>query len=44
MKKVLKAGSNWNNTDQVGVFYLNSNNTSSNTNTNIGSHLKMFKN
>lgn len=29
-------GGNWNNTSNAGVFYVNLNNTRSNTNTNIG--------
>ena len=32
-------GGNWNNTTNAGAFYVNLNNTASNTNTNIGASL-----
>ena len=37
-KSVAKFGGNWNNGSLVGPFYLNVNNASSNSNTNIGAH------
>ena len=36
---VLNVGGNWNNGSNCGLFYFNANNTSSNTNSNIGSRL-----
>ena len=36
---VLNVGGNWNNGSNCGFFYFNANNTSSNTNSNIGSRL-----
>ena len=38
--RVAKSSANRNNTSKAGVFVRNLNNTSSNRNTNIGSHLK----
>ena len=40
---VLLLGSNANNSVTAGVFYVNSNNSSSNANSNIGSHLCLLK-
>ena len=37
--RVLNVGGNWNNTSNAGLFYFNGNNSSSNTNTNIGARL-----
>lgn len=37
--QVLLVGSNANNSVKAGVFYVNSNNSSSNAHSNIGSHL-----
>ena len=34
---VLNVGGNWNNTTNAGLFYFNANNTTSTSNTNIGS-------
>ena len=36
---ITQLGSNWNNSSNSGSFYWNVNNTSSNRNRNIGSHL-----
>lgn len=40
---VANAGGNWNNTCNTGAFHLNVNNSPSNANTNIGSHLMSLK-
>lgn len=40
-RRSLLSSGNWNNTDNAGVDYLNSNNVSTNTNRNIGSHLEL---
>lgn len=37
---VTKFGSNWSNASNTGTFHLNVNNTSSNANANITTHLK----
>ena len=39
LEKACQLGSNWNNGSNAGLFYFNLNNDSSNTNSNIGSHL-----
>lgn len=36
---VLNVGGNYNQNQNNGAFYLNGNNTASNANTNIGSHI-----
>jgi len=38
---ILQAGGNWNNEDQAGLCYLNSNNDASKSNQNIGSRLEL---
>lgn len=38
----LLAGGNWNNAGKAGVGYLNANNTASNVNSNIGTHLELM--
>lgn len=40
-KGCLLAGGNWNNAGNAGPSYLNSNNTLSNVNANIGTHLEL---
>ena len=35
---------NWNNGSNTGAFHLNVNNSTSNANTNIGTHLMYFNN
>ena len=37
--RVLHVGGNWNNGGNAGLFYFNANNTSSNTNSNVGARL-----
>ena len=39
---VLLVGSNWNNGTKAGVSYRHSNNSSSNVNPNIGTHLEIM--
>lgn len=41
---VTKFGSNWSNSSNAGTFYLNVNNSTSNSNSNISSHLLFSKN
>lgn len=41
ISSVLLAGSNWNNAGNAGVSYLNSNNTVTNANPNIGAQLEL---
>lgn len=36
-------GSNWTNADNAGTFYLNVNNSTSNSNANLSTHLKFWK-
>jgi len=36
------AGGNWNNGSNTGAFHLNVNNSTSNSNANIGSHLMIL--
>ena len=40
--RLAHTGGNRNNGSNTGAFYLNVNNSASNTNTNIGSHLKFY--
>ena len=40
--RVLHVGGNWNNGGNAGLFYFNANNTSSNTNSNVGARLLVF--
>jgi hypothetical protein len=40
--QVAKLSGNANNSSKAGAFYLNANNTSSNLNQNIASHLSLF--
>ena len=40
--RVLHVGGNWNNGSNAGLFYFNANNTSSNTNSNVGTRLLVF--
>ena len=40
--RVLFVGGNWNNGGNAGLFYFNANNTSSNTNSNVGARLLVF--
>ncbi|WP_418375730.1 hypothetical protein [Agathobaculum sp.] len=35
-------GGNWNNGGNAGLFYFNANNTSLNTNSNVGARLLVF--
>jgi hypothetical protein len=37
----LQAGSNWNNSDEAGLSYRNSNNVATNSNRNIGTQLEL---
>lgn len=39
---VAKFSGKWNNASKCGTFYWNLNNTASNSNTNIGAHLKFL--
>ncbi len=39
--RCLLAGSNWNNAGNAGPRYLNANNTVSNVNSNIGTHVEL---
>ena len=39
--RVVKLGSNANNAENTGAFYINTNNTASNNNVNIGSQLAL---
>ena len=41
--RFLLSGGNWNNAGKAGVGYLNANNTASNVNSNIGTHLELRK-
>ena len=40
--RVLFVGGNWNNGGNAGLFYFNANNTSSNSNSNVGARLLVF--
>ena len=40
--RVLHVGGNWNNGGNAGLFYFNANNSSSNTNSNVGARLLVF--
>lgn len=40
--RVLHVGGNWNNGGNAGLFYFNANNTSSNSNSNVGARLLVF--
>lgn len=40
--QVLMVGGNWNNGSNAGLFYFNANNSSSNSNGNIGARLLVF--
>ncbi len=40
--RVLFVGGNWNNGGNAGLFYFNANNSSSNTNSNVGARLLVF--
>lgn len=40
--RVLNVGGNWNNAGKAGLFYFNANNTSSNTNSNLGARPLVF--
>lgn len=40
--RVLHVGGNWNNSGNAGLFYFNANNTSSNSNSNVGARLLVF--
>ena len=42
MKNVVLVSGNANNNVKAGVFYVNSNNTSSNANSNISARLSLF--
>lgn len=39
MHCVLNVGGNWNNRSNAGLFYFNGNNSTSNSNSNIGAHM-----
>jgi len=39
---VLHVGGNWNNGSKAGLFYFNANNSSSNSNSNIGARLLVY--
>ena len=39
MHCVLNVGGNWNNRSNAGLFYFNGNNSTSNSNSNIGAHI-----
>ena len=40
--RVLRVGGNWNNGGNAGLFYFNANNSSSDTNSNVGARLLVF--
>ena len=40
--RVLHVGGNWNNVGNAGIFYFNANNSSSDTNSNVGARLLVF--
>ncbi len=40
--RVLFVGGNWNNGGNAGLFYFNANNSSSDTNSNVGARLLVF--
>ena len=40
--RVLHVGGNWNNGGNAGPFYFNANNSSSDTNSNVGARLLVF--
>ena len=40
--RVLHVGGNWNNGGDAGLFYFNANNSSSDTNSNVGARLLVF--
>ena len=40
--RVLHVGGDWNNGGNAGLFYFNANNTSSNSNSNVGARLLVF--
>ena len=40
--RVLHVGGNWNNGGNAGLFYINANNSSSDTNSNVGARLLVF--
>ena len=40
--RVLHVGGNWNNGGNAGLFYFNANNSSSDTNSNVGARLLVF--
>ena len=40
--RVLLVGGNWNNGGNAGLFYFNANNSSSDTNSNVGARLLVF--
>ena len=40
--RVLHVGGNWNNGGPAGLFYFNANNSSSDTNSNVGARLLVF--
>ncbi len=40
--RVLHVGGNWDNGGNAGLFYFNANNSSSDTNSNVGARLLVF--
>lgn len=40
--RVLHVGGNWNSGGNAGLFYFNANNSSSDTNSNVGARLLVF--
>lgn len=40
--RVLHVGGNWSNGGNAGLFYFNANNSSSDTNSNVGARLLVF--
>lgn len=40
--RVLHVGGDWNNGGNAGLFYFNANNSSSDTNSNVGARLLVF--
>jgi hypothetical protein len=40
--RVLHVGGNWNNGGNAGLFYFNANNSSSDSNSNVGARLLVF--
>lgn len=40
--RVLHVGGHWNNGGNAGLFYFNANNSSSDTNSNVGARLLVF--